>query len=778
MKNRTRLLITGFIFFSILLVAAEQGSCCGTAPRADLRADKTIVSIGESVEFDATGSLDPDRPHEDECDGVSMINGIWKFQWDWTSTSPYDYTETPGDGKATHSYSTAGIKTCKVKVYDNDEGCECSYGDCDDKMDTDTVDVRVVEVDNIVHCVPPYDNDGTLYACVGGSINLLAFSNPVGGGFPEGEPHWDINSQPPGGSATLSSTSGSSIVSLDNINQTGTYKVEAKSGTTDPGYEITIKAIELTSLIPTEGTPFDDGDEDPDTQSYVVCTASGTVTITATPNQTVPESDLPSCWQLTGGTGSGGLSRTIDKSTVGGTTITCTDGINTKQVKIYVVAVSVISIKHGEASYSPVTGQTIVVLKGSKYTFKASRYPSSVPWPSGAPDWSGAASGTGEETTVTFNTTGTQTITAKCCCGTGLFVTVKVKEPEVYRVGFSGDHTLYETPADYNGWGDGTTLISDPVFDSEANDYNAVCVTKNSDSVSLWKVRVKIDEALTFPTKIKLDATGTVEWDDSEEVTFSGTTTSSDASLNIAGNITDQVYEYVASFNISWFYKVTTQGTGFDNSMGSTNHTVYVKWGDPTGGHSLTEERIQWLTEECDENTTLTECSDDIFAGLDVAGQPPDFNLGGGNPTNKWHMMDPNGPSGQCIDLAMLMEDMYQLLGCGNGEIGYIYATNDVNCYSTSSSAFDTRTCPGGIHGTERLRYYTSSGWNNWEAVFHVNGNYYAVQETSNSDPLQVIQDIVGDNDPNTGNYQAWRYLDGVWNTCNVPGPCPVSLPP
>jgi len=102
----------------------------------------------------------------------------------------------------------------------------------------------------------------------------------------------------------------------------------------------TVTVIEVDSLVPDEGTEVDDGDSNPNTRSFVVGIAdTGVVTVTATPNPSVSEEDLPACWMLTGGTGSGKLERTVDRTTTGVTTITCTAGSSSKTTKIYVVEV-------------------------------------------------------------------------------------------------------------------------------------------------------------------------------------------------------------------------------------------------------------------------------------------------------------------------------------------------------------------------------------------------------------------------------------------------------
>jgi hypothetical protein len=119
------------------------------------------------------------------------------------------------------------------------------------------------------------------------------------------------------------------------------------------------------------------------------------------------------------------------------------------------------------------------------------------------------------------------------------------------------------------------------------------------------------------------------------------------------------------------------------------------------------------------------------------------------------------------------MEKMYQLLGCGDGETGYIFPTTDATCYHTDygPDSPQTRTCP--VHGAENLRLYAAEGWNDHEAVFYVNGVYYAVKVTKNTDPFQIIKTILD----NPANYQAWLYSDNPAYACTDPGPYPQELP-
>ncbi|MHC4867819.1 MAG: hypothetical protein ACYTEX_27425, partial [Planctomycetota bacterium] len=437
--------------------------------------------------------------------------------------------------------------------------------------------------------------------------------------------------------------------------------------------------------------------------------------------------------------------------------------------------------KYDATSWADVTDANIVVLKGTKYLFRARPDPEGAPWPS-PPEWSGAASGAGVFKWVTFSSEGSKEVTAKCCssCGDGKTVNVNVVEPNVCEVGFYGDYVLFETPAEWEGWADGVNEIPVPQYDCNSGDDFEICVPMDSSNVGLWKVKLRVDEAISYTTAIKVDAGGTELWDESNDVNFPQASVLSDeAQLEITGSIIDEVKVYDNDFQIDWKYKVPSpSGTGTYYTINTTEHTLYVKYGNSTGGHSLTEERIKWLTDKCDGDSNTTDCAHHIHAGL--ASNPPDFALNDpGNPSNKWHMMDPNGPTGDCENLALLMQDMYQLLGCGDGEIGYVYGSNDTDCYSTSSTAWQEKNPDCSSHGAEYIYFGYTDNWNLWEGVFKANGWYYPIKYSRSEYPNNVLIEIVGSNNPGPtcgSMHQAWQKSTSTV-CCTNPGPHPVPLP-
>lgn len=103
-----------------------------------------------------------------------------------------------------------------------------------------------------------------------------------------------------------------------------------------------VAVVRVGSLVPDRGTWFDDGDGDPNTNSYEVPGSyRGIVNVRATPDPNVSEAELPSCWELIGATGTGKLTRTVNMgglidSDQPSTYYRCTCGPSYKELTIYV----------------------------------------------------------------------------------------------------------------------------------------------------------------------------------------------------------------------------------------------------------------------------------------------------------------------------------------------------------------------------------------------------------------------------------------------------------
>ena len=337
---------------------------------------------------------------------------------------------------------------------------------------------------------------------------------------------------------------------------------------------------------------------------------------------------------------------------------------------------------------------TFVLVKGTEYTFKALPYPSTASWPTApgpnpTPSWQlngNPLNPSGEDTKeITFDTTGYHTLVASCGPYDYNSVTIKVIIPEVYQIGFGGDHTLYKTPDAndpndvWGGWADGDTQITDPVYDSNASPHknDPICVTKNSSSVSLTNVKLKVTEALSYSTTITVDANGTEEWNEAS-VSFSGTT-SAEATLGITGNIINQVKKYAGNFQIPWKYKVPS-GTNTWYTINTTAHTVYVTYGTPSpGGSELTERRIDTLCGWANTKSTRKDVADAIHTNLSLP-------FGSGT-HDDWGLMWTAGPfDGECDEHAIFMVRCLDLIGVSNSVWYNTCASEDTDVYEDIDS--------------------------------------------------------------------------------------------
>src|ERR1700722_11786455 len=106
---------------------------------------------------------------------------------------------------------------------------------------------------------------------------------------------------------------GSGSVSFSTTYQDG-CSTNNQIASTSAGFNV----VAVTSLTPSAGLWVDDGDGDPNTDTYLVQYGCyDTITVTAGDCPGLSEPNLPSCWQMSGGTGSGKLQRTVDGNTVG-----------------------------------------------------------------------------------------------------------------------------------------------------------------------------------------------------------------------------------------------------------------------------------------------------------------------------------------------------------------------------------------------------------------------------------------------------------------------------
>jgi len=146
------------VFAVVVFVGGKSLACTCQNPVASMSIEPSTydpsgeiyyVCSWDFIAFDASASNDPDW-EEGDCENT--LDGIRKFEWDWTNDGTYDTQDEPGDGSATHTFSTTGNYTVKLRVHDDDDDCCCS--DCEDKTDTWTAQIVVVvhaEVDIAIY---------------------------------------------------------------------------------------------------------------------------------------------------------------------------------------------------------------------------------------------------------------------------------------------------------------------------------------------------------------------------------------------------------------------------------------------------------------------------------------------------------------------------------------------------------------------------------------------------------------------------------------------------
>lgn len=133
---------------------------------------------------------------------------------------------------------------------------------------------------------------------------------------------------------------------------------------------VTVKVIEVATATANDGSEVDDGDGNANTKMYFVCKGAGSVTVTATCNPAMTESQLQgTCWGTAGGTGTALLTRTVSKASCTDQTVTFSAGVTTKSVRVVVVEVASASANDGtlidDGDGNPNTSTYVVCLASS-----------------------------------------------------------------------------------------------------------------------------------------------------------------------------------------------------------------------------------------------------------------------------------------------------------------------------------------------------------------------------------------------------------------------------
>ncbi|MCK4794682.1 MAG: hypothetical protein KAV87_63720 [Desulfobacteraceae bacterium] len=286
---------------------------------------------------------------------------------------------------------------------------------------------------------------------------------------------------------------------------------------------------------------------------------------------------------------------------------------------VTVVKVDKIKIEYAPGSWDDVTGDTIVVLKGTKYTFKAFPNPASASWPANSPVWSGVASGTSEEIEVTFDSAGTYSLTAKCGpYDTGKKVDIEVIVPQIDEVKFV-DASGVEWNDIYDGsdrWRMGRT--------GQTAENDPGCFVKNKKTA----VRIKFwhEKSLSYTTEVKV--WGDVDWWDEDTTggNYPGTTSaptmdfgtswpspSSGHVIVSPGTIQDFVHR--DSVDIEWRYKVPWGTDSWIGAGDSLNLKYYIVWDEHKNGAPKSS-----AGSFSDSDYTKDHIKEAIELGKDVSG--------------------------------------------------------------------------------------------------------------------------------------------------------------
>lgn len=204
--------ILGIIFvLGVLSVfgGAVYGWHGNQAPVAVLVAVPSTVSRLDAVTLDGSNSYDSD-------------GYITKYEWDWTNNGSYDYSESPGDGKATHTYSTPGQYTAKLRVTDNDSA-----------TDTDTCTITVTGATFYVDPNGDDSDDGLSWANAFATIQKGITS--AEGGNPNDPNFYDVIDVNSGTYVTGPITVGNDNIKLD-FQENVTVRARSISDGNDPNH--------------------------------------------------------------------------------------------------------------------------------------------------------------------------------------------------------------------------------------------------------------------------------------------------------------------------------------------------------------------------------------------------------------------------------------------------------------------------------------------------------------------------------------------------------------
>jgi hypothetical protein len=283
------------------------------------------------------------------------------------------------------------------------------------------------------------------------------------------------------------------------------------------------------------------------------------------------------------------------------------------------VKFTVVGLGHIQCEGQNVDGTTIVLLKGTIYTFTAIPQAAGAGWPVGLPAWSGLASGTGEQKQVTFDFSGNgYVLTAQY--GNSKTVIIDVVVPSVDWIDYetAGNGSQYDIYDRHNEWlatRAGQNGYSDPA-----------CYKRGFDTgVIVWFWHSSKD--LTFPTQVQVR--GDVTWweEDTSGGDYSRTYMTLQAlhSGRLGGGLmvseanSNAEIEYEANLSTSWRYQVEAPaGTDTWIDTGDTDIPYYLILDDPQGAASdfvyeVLHQAVDWASGETSAAAARSEVNEEIY---------------------------------------------------------------------------------------------------------------------------------------------------------------------
>jgi len=372
---------------------------------------------------------------------------------------------------------------------------------------------------------------------------------------------------------------------------------------------------------------------------------------------------------------------------------------------VYVAVDKIMAYANG--SWHDAIDDTFVVLKGTKYTFKAFPYPSTASWPSEEPAWQlngYPLDPWGVDTKeITFDTAGSHTLRASCGAYDSNSVTIEVIEPVLDEVDYEGgNHAIHD--------------VSPPEYTRDPFQNEPACWTKGADAVA--KVKFWYEKDLTLPVPnviVRAETSGDYwnigDWHDSAPVTF-GTAWPTDEITCVSEATINSEVEY-RDYSAVWKYKCLDGTNEWITTTTQNNCRLYVVLDTPDGPQDEPWKEV--LDIACDvawgsfiEEFATKEIWDDFsynaggiydtHSGAPKYTKTPNPQTTGNFDLTKWlsrYKQTPPIGTVNCYDMGKAVSVFANALGCGVSytyvsSFGYNNCIEPIGCGWTNNPFYDS----------------------------------------------------------------------------------------